>query len=124
LAVAGTFWQFSTFGQVYFSPNTAWPQILVPHVDFMQDWFEERLEGQNLVDDVVTKYVPPHIGLFYCLDGMLTSVSIPERGQGSAFTWLPSVIETGGNTLGLSMLVLVGGHFKSHLPFLSPDSQV
>jgi len=28
------------------------------------DWLEERMEGQSLVDDFGTKYVPPHIGLF------------------------------------------------------------
>ena len=35
------------------------------------DWFEERMEGQSLVDDSGTKYVPPHIGLFYCLGGIV-----------------------------------------------------
>ena len=35
------------------------------------DWLEERIEGQSLVDDFGTKYVPPHIGLFYCLGGIV-----------------------------------------------------
>jgi cytochrome b6 len=30
------------------------------------DWFEERLEIQALAEDVTSKYVPPHVNIFYC----------------------------------------------------------
>jgi cytochrome b6 len=27
------------------------------------DWFEERLEIQSIVDDITSKYVPPHVNI-------------------------------------------------------------
>ena len=34
------------------------------------DWFQERLEIQDIADDVTSKYVPPHVNIFYCLGGI------------------------------------------------------
>jgi cytochrome b6 len=35
------------------------------------DWFEERLEIQAIADDISSKYVPPHVNIFfYCLGGI------------------------------------------------------
>ncbi|MFZ9567375.1 MAG: cytochrome b6, partial [Vulcanococcus sp.] len=34
------------------------------------DWFNERLDIQEIVDDVASKYVPPHVNIFYCLGGI------------------------------------------------------
>ena len=34
------------------------------------DWFEERLEIQAIADDVSSKYVPPHVNIFYCIGGI------------------------------------------------------
>lgn len=51
------------------------------------DWFEERLEGQSLVDEVVTKYVPPHIGLFYCLDGIVLMALVSQFTSGLLLTF-------------------------------------
>ena len=34
------------------------------------DWFQERLEIQDIADDIGTKYVPPHVNIFYCLGGI------------------------------------------------------
>ncbi|KAL1134183.1 hypothetical protein V6Z11_A12G089100 [Gossypium hirsutum] len=34
------------------------------------DWFEERLEIQAIADDITSKYVPPHVNIFYCLGGI------------------------------------------------------
>ena len=31
------------------------------------DWFEERLEIQSIADDITSKYVPPHVNIFYCI---------------------------------------------------------
>lgn len=33
------------------------------------DWFQERLEIQDIADDIGSKYVPPHVNIFYCLGG-------------------------------------------------------
>jgi cytochrome b6 len=35
------------------------------------DWFEERLEVQAIADDISSKYVPPHVNIFYCLGGLV-----------------------------------------------------
>ena len=32
------------------------------------DWFQERLEIQAIADDITSKYVPPHVNIFYCLN--------------------------------------------------------
>ena len=34
------------------------------------DWFQERLEIQAIADDITSKYVPPHVNIFYCLGGI------------------------------------------------------
>ena len=28
------------------------------------DWFQERLEIQDIADDIASKYVPPHVNIF------------------------------------------------------------
>merc|ERR1712100_65182 len=35
------------------------------------DWFEERLEVQAIADDISSKYVPPHVNIFYCFGGLV-----------------------------------------------------
>ena len=34
------------------------------------NWFQERLEIQAIADDISSKYVPPHVNIFYCLGGI------------------------------------------------------
>jgi quinol-cytochrome oxidoreductase complex cytochrome b subunit len=60
-------------------------------------WFEERHEGQTLVDDVVTKHVPPHIGLFYCLGGIVFMALVAQFTSGLVLTFYftPTVDEMG-----------------------------
>ena len=31
------------------------------------NWFNERLEIQAIADDVTSKYVLPHVNIFYCV---------------------------------------------------------
>nr|YP_010409080.1 cytochrome b6 [Adiantum flabellulatum]URH13310.1 cytochrome b6 [Adiantum flabellulatum] len=50
------------------------------------DWFEERLEIQAIADDITSKYVPPHVNIFYCLGGItLTRFSV-QIATGFAMT--------------------------------------
>ena len=35
------------------------------------DWCEERLEIQSIADDILGKFVPAHVNIFYCLGGIL-----------------------------------------------------
>jgi cytochrome b6 len=34
------------------------------------NWFQERLEIQAIADDITSKYVPPHVNIFYCFGGI------------------------------------------------------
>ncbi|MFS7920292.1 putative cytochrome b/b6, di-hem cytochrome, transmembrane, cytochrome b/b6-like domain superfamily [Helianthus anomalus] len=40
------------------------------YLNKVYDWFEERLEIQAIADDITSKYVPPHVNIFYCLGGI------------------------------------------------------
>ena len=55
------------------------------------DWFEERLEVQAIADDISSKYVPPHVNIFYCFGGIvftcfLVQVAIQEGLASKALT--------------------------------------
>lgn len=71
--------------------DSAEPSNTVP----TYDWFEERIEGQSLVDDSGTKYVPPHIGLFYCLGGIVLMGFVVQFVSGLLLTFYftPTVID-------------------------------
>nr|YP_007517059.2 cytochrome b6 [Euglena viridis]AEY70830.2 cytochrome b6 [Euglena viridis] len=59
------------------------------------DWFEERLEIQSIADDVSSKYVPPHVNIFYCLGGITFTCFIIQVATGFAMTFYyrPTVTE-------------------------------
>ena len=58
-------------------------------------WFEERLEIQALADDITTKYVPPHVNIFYCLGGITLVCFLIQFATGFAMTFYyrPTVAE-------------------------------
>jgi cytochrome b6 len=51
------------------------------------DWFQERLEIQALADDVTSKYVPPHVNIFYCLGGITLVAFMVQFATGFAMTF-------------------------------------
>nr|YP_010330448.1 cytochrome b6 [Rhodella violacea]UNJ18164.1 cytochrome b6 [Rhodella violacea] len=51
------------------------------------DWFEERLEIQAIADDIGSKYVPPHVNIFYCLGGITLTCFIMQVASGFAMTF-------------------------------------
>nr|YP_009424068.1 cytochrome b6 [Schizaea elegans]APT65986.1 cytochrome b6 [Schizaea elegans] len=59
------------------------------------DWFEERLEIQVIADDIASKYVPPHVNIFYCLGGItLTRFSVQvATGFAMTFYHRPTITE-------------------------------
>ena len=59
------------------------------------DWFDERLEVQALADDVTSKYVPPHVNIFYCLGGITLTCFLIQFATGFAMTFYykPTVAE-------------------------------
>ena len=56
---------------------------------------EERLEIQAIADDVGSKYVPPHVNIFYCLGGITFTCFIIQVATGFAMTFYyrPTVTE-------------------------------
>ena len=58
-------------------------------------WFEERLEIQGFADDISTKYVPPHVNIFYCLGGITLVCFVIQFATGFAMTFYykPTVAE-------------------------------
>jgi cytochrome b6 len=59
------------------------------------DWFQERLEIQANADDITSKYVPPHVNIFYCLGGITLTCFIVQVATGFAMTFYyrPTVTE-------------------------------
>jgi cytochrome b6 len=58
-------------------------------------WFQERLEIQAIADDITSKYVPPHVNIFYCLGGITLTCFIVQVATGFAMTFYyrPTVTE-------------------------------
>ena len=59
------------------------------------DWFQERLEIQAIADDITSKYVPPHVNIFYCLGGITLTCFVVQVATGFAMTFYyrPTVTE-------------------------------
>jgi len=59
------------------------------------DWFQERLEIQAIADDITSKYVPPHVNIFYCLGGITLTCFIVQVATRFAMTfyYIPTVTE-------------------------------
>jgi cytochrome b6 len=62
---------------------------------FIYDWCEERLEIQSIADDILAKFVPAHVNIFYCLGGVLLVSFIFQAASGFALTiyYRPTVVE-------------------------------
>jgi cytochrome b6 len=52
------------------------------------DWFEERLEVQAIADDISSKYVPPHVNIFYCFGGLVLTCFLIQVATGFAMTFI------------------------------------
>jgi cytochrome b6 len=59
------------------------------------DWFQERLEIQAIADDISSKYVPPHVNIFYCIGGITFTCFLVQVATGFAITFYyrPSVTD-------------------------------
>ncbi|MEN9254898.1 MAG: hypothetical protein Q6K26_08480, partial [Gloeomargarita sp. SZTDM-1c_bins_89] len=58
-------------------------------------WFDERLDLTAISDDVASKYVPPHVNIFYCLGGITLTCFLIQFATGFAMTFYyrPTVAE-------------------------------
>ncbi|TYJ27383.1 hypothetical protein E1A91_A07G183200v1 [Gossypium mustelinum] len=54
-----------------------------------------RLEIQAIADDITSKYVPPHVNIFYCLGGITLTCFLVQVATGFAMTFYyrPTVTE-------------------------------
>jgi cytochrome b6 len=59
------------------------------------DWCEERLEIQSIADDILAKFVPAHVNIFYCFGGIVLTSFIFQGASGFALTiyYRPTVVE-------------------------------
>ena len=58
------------------------------YLNKIYDWFEERLEIQAIADDITSKYVPPHVNIFYCLGGITLTCFLVQVATGFAMTFI------------------------------------
>ena len=67
----------------------------ITYLNKVYDWFEERLEIQAIADDITSKYVPPHVNIFYCLGGITLTCFLVQVATGFAMTFYyrPTVTE-------------------------------
>ena len=58
-------------------------------------WLQERLEIQSIAEDITSKYVPPHVNIFYCIGGITFTCFLIQITTGFAITFYyrPSVID-------------------------------
>ncbi|VAI84359.1 unnamed protein product [Triticum turgidum subsp. durum] len=68
---------------------------LVTYLNKVYDWFEERLEIQAIADDITSKYVPPHVNIFYCLGGITLTCFLVQVATSFAMTFYyrPTITE-------------------------------
>nr|YP_009519085.1 cytochrome b6 [Callipsygma wilsonis]AYC65006.1 cytochrome b6 [Callipsygma wilsonis] len=59
------------------------------------NWFESRLEIQMIADDITSKYVPPHVNIFYCFGGITFTLFLVQVATGFAMTFYyrPTIAE-------------------------------
>lgn len=71
--------------------NAWWIYVL----QYIYDWCEERLEIQSIADDILAKFVPAHVNIFYCFGGIVVTSFIFQGASGFALTiyYRPTVLE-------------------------------
>ena len=50
-------------------------------------WFNDRLDIAAIQKDITTKYVPPHVNIFYCMGGLVFTSFIIQAATGVAMTF-------------------------------------
>ncbi|VAH79698.1 unnamed protein product [Triticum turgidum subsp. durum] len=65
------------------------------YLNKVYDWFEERLETQEIAGDITSKYVTPHVNIFYCLGGITLTCFLVQVATGFSMTFYyrPTVTE-------------------------------
>ncbi len=81
----------------------------------LYDWCEERLEIQSIADDILAKFVPPHVNIFYCFGGLILTSFLFQGGSGFAMTiyYRPTVVEAFPSVQYILLNVNLGWFIKS-----------
>jgi cytochrome b6 len=82
---------------------------------FIYDWCEERFQVQTIGDDILSKYVPAHVNIFYCFGGLVLTSFIIQAASGLALTiyFRPTVVEAFSSVEQLITSVNVGWVIRS-----------
>ena len=48
-------------------------------------WIDDRLALQEILEDVGSKFVPPHVNIFYCFGGLVLTSFLVQVATGFAF---------------------------------------
>jgi cytochrome b6 len=82
---------------------------------FLYDWWEERFEIQSIADDILAKFVPAHVNIFYCFGGIMLTSFIFQAGSGFALTiyYQPTVVEANPSVQLILYHVNLGWFIKS-----------
>ena len=81
----------------------------------MYSWLEERLELQSIADDILSKYVPAHVNIFYCFGGIVLTAFIIQAATGFGLTlyYKPTVLEAFSSVDSLIHIVHLGWFLRS-----------
>ena len=82
---------------------------------FIYDWTEERLEIQSIADDILAKFVPAHVNIFYCFGGIVLTSFIFQAATGFALTiyYRPTVVEAYDSVSAILYQVHLGWYIRS-----------
>ena len=50
-------------------------------------WLDDRLAVREILEDVSSKYVPPHVNIFYCFGGLVFTSFLAQVTTGAAMTF-------------------------------------
>ena len=78
-------------------------------------WFEERLEIQSIADDILSKFVPSHVNVFYCFGGIVFTSFLIQVSSGFALSlyYQPTVIEAFASVKFILLKVNLGWFIRS-----------
>ena len=79
------------------------------------NWFEERLEIQFLADDILSKFVPSHVNIFYCFGGLILCCYLIQGATGFSMTiyYRPTVLEAYSSVHYIINIVNLGWFIRS-----------
>lgn len=89
--------------------------LAIPNMGFVYDWLEERLELQGIGDDILSKFVPPHVNIFYCFGGIVLTSFIFQVATGFSLTmyYRPTVVEAFSSVMNILHTVNIGWFIRS-----------